>query len=95
MEEIGWATIRQLPDGESVPGHIQARQDQTLFVLLPPGAQASFEDGSALEVQSDRLLYLGVVVGWRESVMLVSVEHAADRAILAEVQNVWQGSSEN
>ena len=92
MEEIGWATIRQLPDGESVPGHIQSRQDQTLFVLLPPGGNAAFLVGSALEVQSDHFLYLGVVVGWRESVMLVSVEHVADRAVLAEVESVWQGS---
>ncbi len=94
MEQSGWATIRQLPDGDAVPGHIQNRQEQTLFVLLPPGFNAAFQVGTLLEVQSDLFLYLGVVIGWQDSVMLVTIEHAMDRTALAEVQSVWQGARE-
>jgi hypothetical protein len=94
LEQNGWATIRQLPDGDPVPGHIQSRREQTLFVLLPPGVDAAFQAGTLLEVQSDLFLYLGVVIGWQDSVMLVTIEHAMDRTALAEVQSVWQGARE-
>ena len=94
VEQNGWATIQQLPGGDAVPVHIQNREDQTLSILLPPGASTNFTLGSLIEVQSPLCLYLGVVIGWRESVMLVSIEHVMDRGALEEVQSVWHGTHE-
>jgi hypothetical protein len=94
VEQNVWATIRQLPDGDPVPGQIQGREEQTLYILPPPGGSMDFKPGSLLEVQSDLFLYLGVVIGWRDSVMLVTIEHAMERTAIEEVQNVWHGALE-
>ncbi len=61
---------------------------------MPPDAKGTeFVSGAAVEVKGEGILYLGVVLGRQESVMLVAIEHAVDRAALAALQEVWRGSS--
>jgi hypothetical protein len=92
LEQNEWATIRQLPDGDRQPIRIENREGQRLRVTVPPGTKSTeFAAGSLLEVQSEQFLYLGVILGWQDSVMLVAIEHTMDRTALEAIQNVWHG----
>lgn len=94
VEQNEWATIRQLPDGDPLPGRIEGREAQRIRLALPSGARITdFNVGSLLEVQCEQFLYLGVVLGLQDSVILLGVEHAMDRAALTAIQNVWHGSA--
>ena len=63
-------------------------------MTAPPDAKSTeFIPGALVEVKGEGILYLGVVLGRQESVMLVAIEHAVDRAALAALQEVWRGSS--
>ena len=93
MQQNEWATIRQLPDGDPLPGRIEGREAQRIRLSVPSGARITdFKIGSPLEVQCEQFLYLGVVLGLQDSVILVGVEHAMDRAALTTIQSVWHGS---
>ena len=54
---------------------------------------SDFKPGSIVEVQSDRLLYLGVVSVREDTSLLVAVEHTLDRLALKSIQEVWQSSA--
>jgi hypothetical protein len=93
LEQNERVMIRQLPEGDAHPGRMESRDEQRLQVTLAPGAKsADFKAGALVEVECEQFLYLGVVLGWQDSVMLVAIEHAMDRTALAAIQNVWHGS---
>jgi hypothetical protein len=90
-------TVRQLPDGKAHAGCLEGYEAQRLRIKLPPEAKgAEFTSGTPVEVKSEGILYLGVVLGvtegGQESVMLVAIEHAVDRVALAALQEVWRSS---
>ena len=86
-------TVKQLPDGESHFGRLENNDGQRLRVSIPPPANGmEFKDGALIEVQSERVLYLGIVLGRQDSAMSVAVEHTVDRTALAAIQEVWHGS---
>jgi len=89
-----WVTVRQLPAGEVHSCRLESCEEQQLRVTVPPDAKAGeFVSGAPVEVKGEGILYLGVVLGRQESVMLVAIEHAVDRAALAALQEVWRSSS--
>lgn len=86
-EEI---TVRRLPDGEPRSASLE-RSDRRHFLISNLKDRAEFEAGSLIEIQSEKAVYLGQVLGQQESALLVSVEHALNRAALTEIEKVWQG----
>ena len=56
-------TVRQLPDGEAHSGRLESRERQLLRVSLPPSAKGTkFQSGAPVEVQSERVLSVGVIL---------------------------------
>jgi hypothetical protein len=90
-EQNEWVTVRQLPDGEAHSGRLESCAGRQLRVAIPP-AKAEFRAGALVEVQSQQILYLGVIQGRQDSVILVAIEHTVDRVALAAIQEVWHGS---
>jgi len=86
-EEI---TVRRLPDGEPRSASLE-RRDRKHFLISNLVDRAEFEAGSLIEIQSEKAIYLGQVLGIQESSLLISIEHALDRVALAEIGKVWQG----
>ena len=86
-EEI---TVRRLPDGEPRSGSLE-RRDRRNFLISQLNDWEEFEAGSLIEIQSAKAVYLGQVLGQQESSLLVSIEHALNRAALTEIEKVWQG----
>jgi len=84
-------TVRRLPDGEAYAGLERSLRGALLDVELAPDALAFLETGALVEVQSSTHIYLGEVQGVRDAVIRISVEHIVDRAVLAAIQQVWQG----
>jgi hypothetical protein len=73
---------------------LEGCEEQRLQITVPPDAKdAEFATGAPVEVKGERILYLGVVLGRQESVMLIAIEHAVDRVALAALQEVWRSSS--
>jgi hypothetical protein len=96
VEQNEWATIRQLPNGERQPSRIESREANRLRVAVPPGTGSTeFAAGSLLEVQSEHFLYLGVILGWQDAVLLFAIEHAMERTALEAIQEVWHGSRDH
>jgi hypothetical protein len=86
-EEI---TVRRLPDGEPRSASLE-RRDRRHFVISNLADGAEFAAGSLIEIQSEKTVYLGQVLGEQESSLLISIEHALDRVALTEIGKVWQG----
>jgi hypothetical protein len=86
-EEI---TVRRLPDGEPRSASLD-RRDRKHFLISNLTDGAEFEAGSLIEIQAERAVYLGQVLGEQESSLLISIEHALDRVALTEIGKVWQG----
>ena len=86
-EEI---TVRRLPAGDLQPAYLQ-RRDRRHFRITNLRDSAEFETGSLIEIQSEKAVYLGQVLGQQESSLLISIEHALNRAALTEIEKVWQG----
>ncbi len=86
-EQNEWVTVRQLLDGKAHSGHLESSDGQRLRVSVP-----EFKAGALVEVQSEHLLYFGVVLGKQDSAMLIAIEHTVDRTALAAIQEVWHGS---
>lgn len=86
-EEI---TVRRLPDGEPRSALLD-RRDRKHFLISNLVDGREFEAGSLIEIQAKRAVYLGQVLGEQESSLLISIEHALDRAALTEIGKVWQG----
>ena len=86
-EEI---TVRRLPDGEPRPGLLE-RRERRHFLISNLDQWAEFEAGSLIEIQSEKAVYLGQVLGQQESSLLISIEHALNRGALAEIEKIWQG----
>lgn len=102
-EPTEWVIVRQLPDGDPHSGRLESREGQRLRVSLSPAAKgAEFKVGAPVEVQSERVLYLGVVVlgtapdppgsDRSDSAMLIAIEHTVDRVALDAIREVWHGS---
>jgi hypothetical protein len=87
IEEI---TVRRLPDGEPRSGTWE-RRDRRHFLISNLTGRAELEAGSLVEIQSEKAVYLGQVLGQQESSLLISIEHALNRAALTEIEKVWQG----
>ena len=84
-------TIRRLPDGEPQQGNQNGWVDALLHVELPPNrASRQFSTGTPVEVESPEVLYLGEVRSYRDSILVIAVEHTVDRAALAAIQETWQ-----
>ena len=86
-EEI---TVRRLPGGEPRSALLE-RRDRRHFVISKLVDGAEFEAGSLIEIQSEKVVYLGQVLGEQESSLLISIEHTLDRVALTEIGKVWQG----
>ena len=86
-EEI---TVRRLPDGEPRSASLK-RQDRKTFLISSLVDRAEFEAGSLIEIQAEKVVYLGQVLGQQESSLLISIEHALNRVALGEIERVWQG----
>ena len=93
-EQNEWVTIRQLPDGDPLPGRMEGREEQRIRLSVPSAKITDFMVGAPLEVLCEQFLYLGVVLGFEDSVILVGIEHAMDRAALTAIRNVWHDSPE-
>jgi hypothetical protein len=84
-------TVRRLPDGEPQQGKQNGRVGTLLHVELPPNpATRQFSVGAPLEVESPGVLYLGEVHSYRDSMLVIAVEHTVDRAALAAIQETWR-----
>jgi hypothetical protein len=86
-EEI---TVRRLPDGQPRSASLE-RSDRRHFLISNLKDGAEFEAGSLIEIQSEKAIYLGQVLGQQESSLLISIEHVLNRVALTEIENVWQG----
>ncbi len=86
-EEI---TVRRLPDGEPRSASLE-RRDRRHFVISNLADAADLAAGSLIEIQSEKTVYLGQVLGEQGSSLLISIEHALDRIALTEIGKVWQG----
>ncbi len=86
-EEI---TVRRLPDGEPRSASFQ-RRDRRHFLISNLKDWAEFGAGTLIEIQSEKAVYLGQVLDQQESSLLISIEHALNRAALTEIEKVWQG----
>ena len=86
-EEI---TVRRLPDGEPRSASLQ-RRDRRHFLISNLKDWAEFAAGTLIEIQSEKAVYLGQVLDQQESSLLISIEHALNRAALTEIEKVWQG----
>jgi hypothetical protein len=86
-EEI---TVRRLPDGEPRSASLK-RRDRRHFVISNLADGTEFEAGALIEIQAEKVVYLGQVLGEQESSLLISIEHALDRVALTEIGKVWQG----
>jgi len=84
-------TIRRLPDGEPQQGNQNDEVGALLHVELPLNpASRQFSTGTPVEVESPGVLYLGEVQSYRDSMLVIAVEHTVDRAALAAIQKTWQ-----
>lgn len=86
-EEI---TVRRLPDGEARCGSL-LRRDRRHFLISNLKDGAEFDAGALIEIQSEKAVYLGQVLGQQESSLVISIEHALSRASLMEIEKEWQG----
>jgi hypothetical protein len=98
-EQNEWVTVRQLsgqlPDAKAHSGRLESSEGKRLRVGIPPlanGNGTEFKVGALVEVQSERVLYLGVVLGKQDSAMSIAIEHTVDREALVAIQEVWHGS---
>jgi hypothetical protein len=73
---------------------MESRQEQRIRLSVPSAKAADFVVGAPLEVQCEQFLYLGVVLGFEGSAIVVGIEHAMDRAALTAIRNVWHDSPE-
>jgi hypothetical protein len=76
-----------MPDGVSYPAEIERREPRQM--LISGMEQADLKAGALVEVQSSDMIYLGQVSGWRESRLLVDIEHFLSRTALAELHQAW------
>jgi len=90
-EQSETVTVRRLPDGPVQSARIQSREGPQIFLsLLGEAASQEFPSGALLEIQSADSIYLGAVLRRQESGLLVAVEHALQRAALAEIEEAWR-----
>jgi len=87
IEEI---SVRRLPDGQPRSAFLERREHRH-FLISNLTDRTEFEAGSLIEIQSEKAVYLGQVLGQQESSLLISIEHALNRAALTEIEKVWQG----
>ena len=86
-------TVRRLPLGEAQHAAIDGQAGQQMRILVGPGASVpDFAAGVLVEIESGQMLYLGEVLSRQDNLLTVGVEHVLNRAALAAVQEVWQGS---
>jgi hypothetical protein len=84
-------TVRRLPDGEPQPARIESRTRSRILIRLATEAcAAEFPAGVLVEVESSDRIYLGEVLSRQNTGMVMAVEHAVNRAALAEIESVWQ-----
>ncbi len=70
---------------------VESQEGQHLLLTLPSeGAAREFETGTLLEIQSDESILLGVVLRRQDASIAVIVEHAINRAALAEIEEAWR-----
>ncbi len=93
-EEI---TVRRLPDGEPRSATLE-RRDRRHFLISNLAGTAELEAGSLIEIQAEKAVYLGEVLGHasefvseQQDSLLISIEHSLNRVALTEIEKVWQG----
>jgi hypothetical protein len=87
-------TIRCLPDGAAQPARIESREyDQLLIALPDESAAREFETGALIEIQSEEAIYLGAVLHRQDLQVTIFIEHAVNRAALAEIEDAWRDRS--
>jgi hypothetical protein len=86
-------TVRRLPDGDAQPARIESREHHQLLIALPAEqAGGKFTAGTLVEIQSQEAIYLGAVLHRQDFHLTISVEHALNRAALAEIEDAWRAS---
>jgi hypothetical protein len=84
-------TVRRLPDGDAQPARIESREHDQLLIALPDESAArEFEAGALIEIQSEEAVYLGAVLHRHDLQVTIFVEHAVNRAALAEIEDAWR-----
>jgi len=84
-------TVRRLPDGDAQSARIESREHDRLLIVLPGDAAArEFEAGTLIEIESEEAIYLGAVLHRQDLHVWISVEHAVNRAALAEIEDTWR-----
>lgn len=91
-------TVRLLHAGEpgaGRSGHLENREGRRLTVSLTADNAADdlntddLKTGAVVEVECEHFLFLGEILGRQSSRLIIAVEHAVNRAALAEIQDVW------
>jgi len=82
--------VRPLPDGETREGWEAGWTGALLDIDFDEQPSvAAFPTGTAVEIESETRLYLGVLRQTRPSGVCVEVEHSLDRNRIAWIQDVW------
>ncbi len=79
--------LRALPSGSPQAGCLETIVGDRLRIKLQEGA--GFPLGALVEVTGTAKLYLGLVIGSQDALVVVQVEHSLDRAALAALETVW------
>lgn len=90
LGQMDAVTVRRLPDGEPQTARIENGERRHILITLENEACQEFPLGSLVEAQSPETLYLGQVLELRDLRLVVAVEHAINRATLAEIDEMWR-----
>ncbi len=92
-EEYDRVTVRRLPEGTTQSGLLKSLTGNSLQISLTADTtNVELNMGSLVEVGCEQSLYLGEVQGRRDSLLIVTVEHAISRSSLSAIRDVWHGS---
>jgi hypothetical protein len=81
--------LRSPPDGGSFDAWEAGWEGNVIQLTISDGS-TGFSPGVPAEIESESMLYLGVVRQHSGSTMKVLVEHSLERARLASLQNTWR-----
>jgi hypothetical protein len=92
IEQNQEVTVRQLPNGVVWPARRLGMEARVLRLELiaDPSTPTQLHIGDPAEVQDSERLYLGEVLGLKDSTLLVKIEHFLEREDLLEIDRVWQ-----
>lgn len=85
-------TVRLLPEGVPYSALFRGLNGRLLRIdVARVPSEPHLNVGDLVEIASLRYLYLGQVILKQPETVVIDVEHALDRAVLAQIQQVWEG----